>query len=56
MINSYTPHRPRNGLSFADKFPQEGVHRDDGRIYGLEGLQEFDQALGFRIIGAVLSD
>ena len=43
-------------LSFADEFPQEGVHGDDGRIYGFEGFQEFDQALGFCIVGAVLAD
>ena len=56
MINSYTLRTRARSLSFADEFPQEGVHRDDGGIYGFEGFQEFDQSLGFCIVGAVLAD
>lgn len=42
MINSYTLRTRARSLSFADEFPQEGVHGDDGGIYGFEGFQEFD--------------
>ena len=55
MINSYTLRTRARSLSFADEFPQEGVHGDDGGIYGFEGFQEFDQALGFCIVRTVLA-
>lgn len=56
MINSYTLRTRARSLSFADEFPQEGVHGDDGGIYGFEGFQEFDQALGFCIVRTVLAN
>ena len=38
----------------ADKFPQERIAGNDGRIQSLEGVQEFQQPLRFGIMGAFL--